>query len=414
MSAAQTTHEAHTGYNLRRDWSASATMAGFIAVVISYSGPLLVVLEAARAGGLDEQQTASWVWAMFIGSGVCCAIMSWVSRQPVMIAWSIPGAALLITSLGNYEFSDAVGAYVVAAVVSLVLGATGLFGKLLAAVPKPITAVVLAGVLLPFALRVAPAVAENPAPAGALVIGYLVGRRFAPRYAVCLALGLSVLVAWAAGSVTPVDLHLGLTAPVLTWPTFSLDAVVGISVPLVIVTAAGQNAPGLAMMTTAGYPPNDRALLGISAVASAVFAPWGSHALNLAAVTAGIATSPEAHPDHRRRYVAGLSSGLFYILFGLFAGSIVTLFSAIPAGMICALCGVALLNALQSAMFDSMHPGDHQPAVIEAALITLAVTASGIEPFGLVSAFWGILVGVIAYAILRRRPARSPRSVPAR
>lgn len=173
-------------------------------------------------------------------------------------------------------------------------------------------------------MRVAPSVPENPAPAGALVIGYLVGRRFVPRYAVFLALGLGVLVAWAAGSVTPVDVHLGLTAPVLTWPTFSLDAVVGIFAPLVIVTAAGQNAPGLAMMTTAGYPPNDRALLGISAVASAVFAPWGSHTLNLAAVTAGI------------------------------------------------------------------------------------------DPLGLVSAFWEILAGAISYAILRCRPARSPRSVPAR
>ncbi|GAA2121199.1 benzoate/H(+) symporter BenE family transporter [Kocuria atrinae] len=390
--------------SLGKDWSLSATLAGFVAVVVSYAGPLLVVLEAARAAGLSTEQTASWVWAISVGSGITCVLCSWWFRQPVMVAWSIPGAALLITSLGNFSFSDAIGAYIVTAVLGLILGVTGWFGKILDAIPKPITAAVLAGVLLPFSIQVAPSVVENPAPAGALVIGYLLGKRFLPRYAVFVAMGLGVGVAWLTGAINSVSPDFRLTVPEFTMPTFSWAAIAGISIPLLIVTAAGQNAPGLAMMKTADFPPNDRALLGASGIASIIFAPFGSHALNLAAVTAGIATSPEAHPEHRRRYVAGIACGAFYILFGAFASTIVTLFSAIPPGLISALAGVALLGALQGSMFDSMHQGNHQPAVIEAALITLVVTVSGIQPFGIVSAFWGILVGVVAFAILRRRP----------
>lgn len=321
-----------------------------------------------------------------------------------MVAWSIPGAALLITSLGNYTFSDAIGAYMVTAVLGLLLGVTGLFGKILDAIPKPITAAVLAGVLLPFSIQVAPSVVENPAPAGALVAGYLLGKRFIPRYAVFVAMASGIAVAWISGAITSVSPDFGLTVPVLTIPTFSWTAIAGISIPLLIVTAAGQNAPGMAMMKTANFPPHDRALLGASGIASILFASFGSHALNLAAVTAGIATSPEAHPEHRRRYIAGIACGAFYMVFGAFASTIVTLFSAIPPGMISALAGVALLGALQGSMFDSMHQGTYQPAVIEAALITLVVTVSGIQPFGIVSAFWGILVGVVSFAILRRRP----------
>ena len=404
MSAEAQSRQRSPRPSLRRDWSLSATLAGFIAVVVSYAGPLLVVLEAARAAELSSAQTASWVWAISVGSGITCVLCSWWFRQPIMVAWSIPGAALPITSLGKYTFSDAIDAYMVTAVLGLLLGVTGLFGKILDAIPEPITAAVLAVVLLPFSIQVAPSVVENPAPTGALVVGYFLGKRFIPRYAVFAAMASGIAVAWISGAITSVSPDFGLTVPVLTMPTFSWAAIAGISIPLLIVTAAGQNAPGMAMMKTANFPPHDRALLGASGIASIFFVPFRSHALNLAAVTAGIATSPEAHPEHRRRYIAGIACGAFYMVFGAFASTIVTLFSAIPPGMISALAGVALLGALQGSMFDSMHQGTYQPAVIEAALITLVVTVSGIQPFGIVSAFWGILVGVVSFAILRRRP----------
>ncbi|AKT52428.1 benzoate/H(+) symporter BenE family transporter [Arsenicicoccus sp. oral taxon 190] len=390
--------------DLRRDASASAVVAGFIAVAISYAGPLLVVLEAARAGGLSPQLTPSWVWAISVGSGLVCLVMSWVTKQPVMVAWSIPGAALLITSLGVYRFSDAVGAYVVCGVASVVLGATGLIGRLLQLVPRPITAAVLAGVLFPFALKVAAAVAGQPIVAGGLVLGYLMGRRWQPRYAVFLALAVGGVLAVVTGQTQAMAVRLALTTPTWTTPTWSWEAILGIALPLLIVTAVGQNAPGLIVMHNSGYDADDRLLLGVSGVASVAAAPFGSHALNMAAVTAAIATSEESHPDRDRRYVAGMACGVFYVLGGFAATTIVSLFSAIPAGMLTALAGVALLSPLQASIYDTMHEGDHHRSVTEAVLITLAVTASGVQALGVVSAFWGLVAGVVAYAILRPRP----------
>ncbi|MDO5683748.1 MAG: benzoate/H(+) symporter BenE family transporter [Propionibacteriaceae bacterium] len=401
--------------NLRRDVSASAIMAGFIAVAVSYAGPLLVTLEAARAGGLSAELTASWVWAISVGSGVISLIFSWFTRQPIMVAWSIPGAALLVTSLQPYvesgRYSEVIGAYIVCGVASAILGATGLLGKLIAATPKPITAAVLAGVLFPFAIKVAQAVIENPIVAGGLVLGYLVGRRWNPRYAVFVAMAIGGILATVTGATNALAIQFAITQPVWVTPSFSLQAVLEIAVPLFIVTAAGQNAPGLIVMHNSGYAANDRLLLGAAGVASAIFAPFNSHQLNFAAVTAAIATSEESHPDKRRRYIAGMSCGLFYIVGGFLATFIVSLFSAIPPGMITALAGVALLSPLQNSLYDTMHEGKHHKSVIEAALITLAVTISGVTALGIVSAFWGLLAGIVAYAILRPRPPKMDPAV---
>lgn len=390
-----------------RDVSASALTAGFIAVAISYAGPLLVVLEAARAAGLSPELTASWVWAISIGSGSVCLLFSWITRQPVMVAWSIPGAALLITVLPAYvesgRLGEVIGAYILCGVLGLLLGATGLFGWLLRVTPKPITAAVLAGVLLPFSINVAKAVVEAPIVAGGLVIGYLIGRRLVPRYAVFVAMALGGILAGATGSAHAFSLVFEFTTPQFVMPAFSWSAAIGLALPLLIVTAAGQNAPGLIVMHQEGYDCNDRLLIGASSVASAIFALFGSHALNLAAVTAAIATSEDSHPDPDRRYIAGMSCGVFYIIGGFLATFIVSLFSSIPPSMITALAGVALLAPLQNSLHGTMHADGHPETVTHAALITLAVTVSGVQPFGVASAFWGLAAGIVAHLILRPR-----------
>ena len=393
--------------SLRHDVSLSAIVAGFVAVAISYAGPLLVVLEAARVGGLSAEITSSWVWAISVGSGVACILGSLVTRQPVMIAWSIPGAAVLMTTLGNFSINEAVGAYIVCGLLSVLLGVTGLIGKLLAMVPKPITAAVLAGVLLPFAIKVAGAVVQTPIIAGGIVVGYLLGRRFLPRYAVFGAMAVGGVLALATGATGTLAVRPELTVPELIVPHFTIGSILGIALPLFIVTQAGQNAPGLIVMRASGYKPNDRLMITGSGVMSVAFAFFGCHALNLAAVTAAIATSSESHPDKHRRYVAGISTGVFYVIGGFLATIIVGLFAAIPASMLTALAGVALLMPTQNSLHGTMQEGGFGPAVIEASLVTLVVSLSGITPFGIVSAFWGLLAGILTYALLKKRPLRA-------
>jgi benzoate membrane transport protein len=396
------------------DVSISAICAGFIAVAVSYAGPMLVILQAAEGAGLDRAQTASWVWAVSVGSGIVGLVLSLLTRQPVVVAWSVPGSALLLTVLGDYAFSEAIGAYIVAGLLGLVLSLSGLFGRLLTAVPRPILAAVLAGVLLPFVLNVTHAVIASPLVAGGLVVAYFLGRRLFPKFAVPGALVVGVLLSVVTGQAKSLDMTLALTSPVFTMPTFSIQAIMGISIPLLIVTMAGQNGPGLVMMRTSGYTPNDRLLLTGTSVASVLFAPFGSHAINLAAITAGICCGREAHEDPAKRYVAGAAGGAFFIFFGLFSSTILDLFAAVPGELIIAMAGVALLGALQGSMLDMLDAGPHGPAAVEAAVVTLIITASGIAPFGVVAPFWGVLAGAAVYLLLTvARGIRRGRAVAA-
>lgn len=393
-----------------RAMSFSAIAAGFIAVAVSYAGPMVVVLQAAQAAHLSAELTTSWVSTIAIASGITCVVLSLMTRQPVVVAWSVPGAALLLTALGQYSYSDALGAYLVAAGLAVVLGVTGLFGRIMDAVPKPVVAAVLAGVLLPFVLKASAAVVQAPVVGGGLVLAFLLGRRFAPRYAVLVALAAGVGLAAATGRLTAPTLAWEFAGPVWTTPTFGLPAIMGISVPLLVVTMAGQNAPGLAMMRQLGYTAGDRLMVGGASVAWLVSVPFGGHGINLAAITAGICAGRDAHHDPARRYVAGISCGAFYILFGLFSTPAVALVAAVPATLLTVLAGVALLAATQGAIVDAVRHDAASPHAVEAAVITLAVTASGVNALGVVSAFWGLLAGAAAYALLGLlRPPR-PRS----
>ena len=381
------------------DLSVSAVVAGFIAVVVSYSGPMVVVLTAAQTGHLTSGQTTSWIWAISLGSGLTCAVLSLWTRMPVITAWSTPGAALLVTSLANYSYGDAVGAFVLASVGLTVVGFSGVFGKLMARVPTAIVSAMLAGILFSFGTEAFHSLGVAPLVAAAVLVGYVVIKRFSARYAVLGGLVLGVLAAAAGGRLHLSGLRLELAAPEWTTPTFSLPAVIGISIPLFIVTMASQNAPGLAVLQAAGYRPHDRLLIGSTGLTSMVLAPFGCHALNLAAITAAICTNDEAHPDPKRRYPAGVFCGLFYIVAGLFGPALLVLFTGLPKELITAVAGVALLGALMSGLSGAMQQPDHR----EAAMVTFLVTASGLSLFSVGSAFWGLVLGVITHLVLTLR-----------
>ncbi|MFF3544043.1 benzoate/H(+) symporter BenE family transporter [Streptomyces platensis] len=383
---------------LFRDASLSAVLAGFVAVVVSYSGPLVIVLAAASAGHLNTAQTSSWVWAISIGSGLTCIGLSLRTKMPVITAWSTPGAALLVTSLGAYSYAEAIGAFIVTGLVITLVGLTGVFGWLMRQVPTAVVSAMLAGILFSFGTGVFTSLKTAPLIAGSVLLAYLLAKRWLPRYAVLVALAAGV----AASAVSSrLDIHLDrieLAKPVLTTPEFSVASLVGIAVPMILATLASQNAPGMAVLTASGYQPKDRLLIGSTGLVSTALAPFGSHAINLAAITAAICTGPESHRDPRRRYVAGVSCGAFYLLIGAFGSTLVVLFAGLPKELVAAVAGVALLGALAGGLTGAVKEEKDR----EAALITFLATASGLTLFGIGSAFWGLLFGVIAHLVLTR------------
>ncbi|MEU1827025.1 benzoate/H(+) symporter BenE family transporter [Streptomyces abikoensis] len=381
---------------LSRDMSLSAVLAGFVAVVVSYSGPLVIVLAAASAGRLDTAHTGSWIWAISIGSGLTCIALSLVTRMPVITAFSTPGAALLVTSLGAYSYAEAVGAFVVTGLLISLVGLTGVFGRLMRQVPTAVVSAMLAGILFSFGTGVFTSLRTAPWIAGAVLLAYLLGKRWLPRYAVLLALAAGALCATATSRVHIRLDHIELARPVFTTPAFSVASLIGIAVPLTLATLASQNAPGMAVLTASGYAPKDRLLIGSTGIVSTLLAPFGSHAVNLAAITAAICTGPEAHRDPRRRYVAGVACGAFYLLVGSFGTTLVAFFAGLPKELVAAIAGVALFGALAGGLAGAVKEERDR----EAALVTFLATASGVTLLGIGSAFWGLVLGVATHVLL--------------
>lgn len=389
-----------------RDVSVSAVVAGFLSALVNFAGPLLVVLEATRAAGLNAAQTASWVWALSIGNGLCSIGLSLFTRIPVIVAWSTPGAALLIASLGGFSFAEAVGAFLMSSVAAAVVGYTGWFGWLLAKVPGPVLQALLAGILLPFVVTASGAFATAPVIAGSIVLAFFLGKRFFDRFAVLAALVAGLAMTWATGSFREVAASLRLSGLVFTMPVFSLAALVSVALPLFIVTMAAQNAPGLALLHAEGYEPNDRLLVGSISTVSAALTPFGAHGINLGAITAAIALGPQSHPDRAKRYIAGLSGGLTYLLVGSFGGVLVAGFQAIPSETVSVLAAVALLGSALAALTGAMS-GDTRTGL--AAITTLAVTMSGVVILGVGAAFWGLLAGGAVHLVLAPHRDRARR-----
>lgn len=393
---------------LLRDCSLSAVVAGFIATVISYAGPLVIIFQAAKAGGLPHDVLSSWVWTISIGSGVLGIVLSLRYKVPIIIAWSAPGSALLVTMLPDISMNQAVGAYLVSSLIVLLVGLSGAFDRIIGKVPAAISAGMLAGILFRFGTGLFVSVKEQPWLVLAMFGTYLLFKRMMPRYAVMAVLVVGVAIAVGSGEMHSEALVIGLTMPVWITPEFSWQVILGVAFPLVMVSLTGQFVPGMAVLRNDGYQTPASPLISSSALGSLLLAPFGCHGLNLAAITAAICTGKEAHEDPGKRYVAGVSGGLFYLLLGIFGATLVSIFTAFPAALIAALAGLALLAAIGGALSAAMAV----PADREAALITFLVTASGMSFLGLSAAFWGLIFGIAAHLLLtlKRSPAPLPVS----
>ncbi len=390
-----------------KDLSLSSATAGFVAVLVGFTSSVAIVFQAAQAFGATPEMIASWMWALSIGMGLCTLVPSLWLRKPVMVAWSTPGAAVLASAglAGGFSMADAVGAFILCALLITLVGATGWFERMMNRIPLALASALLAGVLARFGLSAFGAAQTALPLVATMVLAYLVGKRFVPRYAVPLTLLVAIVFVAAGAGFKPVNIAYGITWPVFVSPQFSLAAFISLSLPLFVVTMASQNLPGVAAIQAAGYA--DRRAQGgeagipvskvitLTGLATLVLAPFGAFAINLSAITAAICMGPEAHANPARRYTAAASCGALYMVIGVFGAAITGVLTAFPKELVAAIAGLALLGTIGGALSAALKDDANR----EAALITFLVTLSGVVIAGVGSAFWGVVAGALALLV---------------
>lgn len=388
---------------LKNDWSISATVAGFLAVLISYSGPLIIFFQAAQRAHVSTDMMVSWIWGISIGAAVSGVYLSIKYKTPVITAWSAPGTALLVTLFPNISLNEAVAAYITSAIVIFLIGITGYFDKLLKWIPQDVAAGMMAGILFQFGISLFTASDSMPLIVFSMLIVFLIAKRLMPRYTMIWVLAAGVLLSLILGKMNPVDVNFNLAIPQWISPEWTWNSTLNLAVPLILVSLTGQFLPGMAIMKLSGYDTPAKPIITATSIASLAVACVGGITIVLASITAALCMGKDAHELKEKRYIAGIANGIFYILGGLFAGSIVMLFSLLPKELVAALAGLALLGAIATNISVAMKNDGQR----DAALITFLASASGMHFLGLSSVFWGICIGVIAHFIL------TPRSTPA-
>ena len=373
-------------------WLAPIT-AGFVAVLVGFTSSIALVFQAAQAAGASPDQIGSWIGALSLGMGACTLGLSLWYRQPVMVAWSTPGAALLITSLAGVSLPQAIGAFVFCGLLIVLVGVSGVFSRFMDKIPSALASAMLAGVLARFALDAVLGAKTQ----GLLVVGmfavYLFAKRFSSRYAVLAVLIFGVGYCVAMGLIKPGTLTWALTKPNWVTPVFDIGVLISVAVPLFIVTMASQNVPGVVTMRANGYNTPVSPIITVTGLATMILAPFGAYALNLAAITAAICMGPSAHENPNKRYLASAACGVIYLIVALLAGTVATFFAAFPKEFVLGIAGIALLATIGGGLAAATKDDSQR----EAALVTFLVTLSGISIAGVGAAFWGLVAGLIAW-----------------
>ncbi|WP_336146339.1 benzoate/H(+) symporter BenE family transporter [Marinobacter salarius] len=385
-----------------KDLSLPAIVAGFLAVLVSYSGPLAILFQAGASAGISDQMMTSWVWAISMGAAISGIILSIWLKAPVVTAWSAPGTALLVALFPELSLNEAVGAYITAAVIIFIIGVSGTFDTFVRAIPKGIAAGMMAGILFQFGVGAFTAIETTPALAIGMLLSYVVFRRLFPKYTLVLLLIAGVILAVVLEGASLSGVRWSIAVPQFIEPEWNLGSTLSLAIPLVLVSLTGQFLPGMAILQGAGYPVRAKPIIGVTSLVSLPMAFFGGITTVVAAITAAICTGKDAHEDPSRRYVAGVFNGVFYLVGGLFAGTIVSLFTSLPAAFVAVLAGLALLGAIAGNLFAALEDASHR----EASLITFIVTASGMSVFGLSSAFWGVVIGYGCYLVLNGSTGR--------
>lgn len=376
----------------------TSLLAGFVAVLVGYASSAAIIWQAAAAAGATSSQIAGWMTALGLGMGISTIALSLWYRIPVLTAWSTPGAALLATSLEGLSLGEAVGVFIFANALILLCGITGLFARLMKVIPHSLAAAMLAGILLRFGLQAFSNVQGHIALCGSMLLAWLICKALAPRYAIVATLIIGALVAGLKGDVVTDSLSFSMVLPEFTRPEFNPEALISIGLPFFLATMASQNAPGFATMQASGYPVAVSPLIVFTGGLALILSPFGVYSICIAAITAAICQSPDAHPDAQQRWKAAVAAGGFYLLAGIFGGSITSLLAALPLAWIQTLAGLALLGTIGGSLFQALAHEKER----DAAVVTFLVTASGVTLLGAGSAFWGLVAGGICSIALSR------------
>lgn len=372
-------------------------LSGFVAVLVGYASSAAIIWQAAVAAGASTAQIAGWMSALGLAMGISTLILTLWYRAPVLTAWSTPGAALLVTGLQGLTLPEAIGVFIIANALIVLCGVTGLFARLMQVIPHSLAAAMLAGILLRFGLQAFASLNDQFLLCGGMLLAWLILKRITPRYAVIAALIAGAAIALFEGDIATSSLAMTLVLPTFIAPQFSLAHSLGIAVPLFLVTMASQNAPGVATMKAAGYDVPVSPLIIVTGLLALLLSPFGVYSICIAAITAAICQSPEAHPDAAKRWLAAAAAGVFYLLAGIFGSSITGVMAALPTSGIQMLAGLALLGTISGSLYQALSHENER----DAAVVTFLVTASGLTLYGIGSAFWGLIAGGICYTVLR-------------
>ncbi len=384
---------------MRYYFSFSHVAAGFISVMVGLTSSGMLMFQAASAGGASPAEIGSWLFALGMSIAMTCIGLSLHYRIPILTGWSTPGAALLITSLTGVPMREAIGAFIFSALLTIVAGVTGLFKNLITRIPHSLTAAMLAGILLHFGVNVFVAMQQDFSLVCTMVFAYLIGKRFLPRYVILFVLLIGLLIAGSQGLFALQPLNLTFPAPIFTVPVFNPTTLMSVGFPLFLITMTSQNIPGVSVIENAGYQPPISSIITWTGLATLVFAPFGCYSVNLAAISAAICTGKEADTDHTQRYRATVFAGLCWFIIALFGSTVITFFSAFPSALVLAIAGLSLISTIGSSLQAALDKENQR----EPALITLLIASSGMNLFGISSAFWGIIAGLLAFLILNWR-----------
>ncbi|MBL7004047.1 MAG: benzoate/H(+) symporter BenE family transporter [Gammaproteobacteria bacterium] len=381
------------------DLKLSHITAGFVAVLVGYTSSVSIIFQAAESAGANLAQINSWLLVLGVGMGLTTLSLSLFYKVPYLTAWSTPGAALLVTGLYGVSISEATGAFIVCGLLILLSGLTGWFEKISQIIPKPISAAMLAGVLFKFGSEIFFSLESDLILVSVMGLSYLIGKVFMPRYTIPLVLLVGILLSSYLGLFITAGITFQLANPVFVSPTFTFSTLLSVALPLFVVTMSSQNLPGIATLHASGYNPPISPAISVTGFASVLLAPFGGFAFNLAAITAAICQGSEADENKQTRYLAAVSAGIFYILLGLLGATVVALFAASPKPLVLAIAGFALLGTIGNSLSMALKEESNR----EAAIVTFLMTASGISLFQIGSAFWGLVVGILFYHVLKPR-----------